>query len=424
MTGWRCGAITDRMSHETLDNIIIVGAGPAGLALARSLADAPVRITMLEYQPEGTIADPAPDGREIALTLRSERILRDLSVWPLIPQEEIHPLRGARVRDGGSSYAMAIDPTGQDSDYLGNLVPNHAIRRALYQSVSGQERLDLQTEQRVIAAAVTRDGVEVRLSSGETLRGAMVVAADSRFSAVRGMLGIGARIQKTGRTMICMRVRHPGDPLGGKALEWFDRGRTVALLPLGAGLTSFVLTLPDAKAAEFLTWPDACRQSYAKAILAGELGDIEAMEQPFAYPLTMTFSERFVRPRAALVGDAAVGMHPVTAHGFNFGLTGAWELGRVLHDGMPRYARLVRYAVERQMATLPLYEATRHLVGLYTDGTPLAGPVRKAVLRVGASKPVSGALAHLLSGNRGIRTPARPAGLPHLPRNPLSRSSG
>lgn len=424
MTGWRSGAITCRMSHETLDNIIIVGAGPAGLALARSLADAPVRITLLEYQSEESIVDPAPDGREIALTLRSQRILNDLGVWPLIPKEEIHPLRGARVRDGRSSFAMAIDPVGRDSDNLGNLVPNHAIRRALYQSVTGQARLDLRTEQRVIGAAVSSDGVEVRLASDETLHGAMVVAADSRFSAVRGMLGIGARIQKTGRTMICMRVRHPGDPLGAKALEWFDRGRTVALLPLGAGLTSFVLTLPDEKAADFLAWPEACRQSYAKAVLAGELGSIEAVEQPFAYPLTMTFSERFVRPRAALVGDAAVGMHPVTAHGFNFGLAGAWELGRVLHGGMPRYARLVRYAMERQMATLPLYEATRHLVGLYTDDTPFAGPVRKAILRVGASKPVSGALAHLLSGNRSARLPAKSAGLPRLPPDPLSRSNG
>ncbi|WP_198591818.1 FAD-dependent monooxygenase [Tsuneonella flava] len=412
------------MSHETLDNVIIVGAGPAGLALARSLADAPVRVTVLEYQPEATIADPRPDGREIALTLRSQGILSDLGVWPLIPQEEIHPLRGARVRDGGSSFAMAIDPTGQDGGQLGNLVPNHAIRRALYQSVSGQERLDLRTEQRVIGAAVTEGGAEVRLASGEILRGAMVVAADSRFSAVRGMLGIGARIHKTQRTMICMRVRHSGDPLGGKALEWFDRGRTVALLPLGPGLTSFVLTLPDAKAADFLAWPEACRESYARAILAGELGDIEAVEQPFAYPLTMTFSERFVRPRAALVGDAAVGMHPVTAHGFNFGLAGAWELGRVLRGGMPRYARLVRYAIERQMATLPLYEATRHLVGLYTDDTPFARPVRKAVLRLGASKPVSGALALLLSGNRRLGIPARSAGLPSLPPGPLSRSSG
>jgi 2-polyprenyl-6-methoxyphenol hydroxylase-like FAD-dependent oxidoreductase len=96
--------------------------------------------------------------------------------------------------------------------------------------------------------------------------------------------------------------------------------------------------------------------------------------------------------RFALIGDAAVGMHPVTAHGFNFGLRGAETLIREIGDAarsggdIGSASVLQRYAREHRSATYPLYTATNAIVGLYTDNSVPARIAREALL------PLSNAL--------------------------------
>jgi 2-polyprenyl-6-methoxyphenol hydroxylase-like FAD-dependent oxidoreductase len=97
-----------------------------------------------------------------------------------------------------------------------------------------------------------------------------------------------------------------------------------------------------------------------------------------------------VAERFALIGDAAVGMHPVTAHGFNFGLLGqdtlAHELRAALAAGQPFWSPSVlqRYERRHRLATRPLYLATQMLAGLYTDDRRPARLVRKLALGAGA----------------------------------------
>jgi 2-polyprenyl-6-methoxyphenol hydroxylase-like FAD-dependent oxidoreductase len=109
--------------------------------------------------------------------------------------------------------------------------------------------------------------------------------------------------------------------------------------------------------------------------------------------LVGTYADKFYANRYALMGDAAVGMHPVTAHGFNFGLRGAATLAREIkaaHDlGLDFGAMdvLRRYHDDHRKATLPMYLGTNTLVGLYTKTTPLAKLVRKSLLMVGQHFP-------------------------------------
>jgi len=137
-------------------------------------------------------------------------------------------------------------------------------------------------------------------------------------------------------------------------------------------------------------------------MLDGRWGEIELITRPHAYPLAMTFAERFSGPRCALVGDTAVGMHPVTAHGFNFGLLGAWRLGQLVGPAADPGAThwLTRYARQHRLATLPLYEATRQLVKLYSDDRLIARPIRAGVLRLGALPPIRRIMGRLLSEAR------------------------
>ncbi len=376
--------------------IIIAGAGPAGLSLARGLAQSRHQVILIEPQSQDALADPAADGREIALTLRSCAILRDMDVWQTIPPDEAYPLRQARVRNGGSPFALSIG--SERGDALGQLVSNHLIRRALFQSVSAQPNVSFRCGRKLANVIRSATGVTVELDNGEVLTGDLLVAADSRFSHTRSQLGIEAKVERFGHTMLVARIAHEA-PHHGAALEWFDNGRTIALLPLAEGVSSLVLTLPDDQARRLCAMDDARIENAFADYLRGELGAIGLMTRPHAYPLAMTFSRRFAATRAVLIGDTAVGMHPVTAHGFNFGLLGANRLAKALAQAEDPGAALLlrRWALRHRLATLPLYQATLQLVRLYTDDRRAAAPLRSTVLRIGAFPPISRMMGRLLS---------------------------
>ena len=81
-------------------DIVIIGAGPAGLCFARSLKGSGLRIALVERQEEAALIAPADDGREIAITHHSQRLLRELGLWARLREEEIGALRDAMVLDG------------------------------------------------------------------------------------------------------------------------------------------------------------------------------------------------------------------------------------------------------------------------------------------------------------------------------------
>ncbi|PKP92541.1 MAG: hypothetical protein CVT75_07585 [Alphaproteobacteria bacterium HGW-Alphaproteobacteria-14] len=386
------------------NRLIIVGAGPAGLSLARALRRSGAEITLVERQSRAALADPLPDGREIALTQASVRHLRDMGVWSLIPPDEVHPLREARVLDGGSPFTLAISSPKRRGADLGVLVSNHLIRRALFASVEAQDGITLLCGREVREARADSDGVSVTLDDGTRLEGDLLVAADSRFSSTRSALGMGAEMIPVGKSMLVCRVRHD-KPHAGIATEWFDYKRTVAMLPLAPGMSSLVLTLPHDQAQGLAALPLAELGPQFAALTRDRWGTMEAVGPVVAYPLTMTFAHRFCSPRAALIGDAAVGMHPVTAHGFNLGLAGAMRLARLLQGardiGETRLLR--RFALAHRAATRPLYLATLALVRLYTDDRPGAHALRKAMLHTGALAPVRHALGAMLADRKFAR---------------------
>ena len=114
---------------------------------------------------------------------------------------------------------------------------------------------------------------------------------------------------------------------------------------------------------------------------------------------------RFYAPRAALIGDAAVGMHPVTAHGFNLGLESADILGKLVSQAAQNgrdigaAALLERYNAKHQLNTRPLYHGTNAMVKLFTNEAAPAKLLRGLVLRVSNNlPPVKKLITHQLTG--------------------------
>ncbi|WP_226642967.1 5-demethoxyubiquinol-8 5-hydroxylase UbiM [Microbulbifer variabilis] len=383
-------------------DVAIVGAGPAGMALALMLAIRDCRVILLERQGEEKLSNPLDDGREIALTYKSVRLLQSLGAWQRLKSGEQSPLNSALVVDGNSPSYLDFNTRGRGP--LGFIVPNNAIRRVLYEAVCENGNIQLQTNSAVIGTRCEATRRLVQLESGQDIAAALLVAADSRFSEVRRMAGIGADMRDFGRVAVLGPVRTEREH-GGIARECFRYGSTLALLPMPDPYTcSAVVTISASCAEEIMGYDDEAFAAHVQTESTGALGAVEAFGRRYCYPLVAVYAHRFFAERFALVGDAAVGMHPVTAHGFNLGLAGANSLASQLHNVSRLYRSaglslaLSRYQVQRRLESHPIYTGTNRVVDLFTDDELPAKLMRKVILRIGEHfPPVRRAIVHQLS---------------------------
>ena len=378
-------------------DIVIVGAGPSGLCLARSLSGQGLTIVVIEQQSLDAISNPAFDGREIALTQSSASAMKDLGLWQLIEPQAISQLRDAKILDGRSQFEMLIPHQLSKYQELGWLISNHVIRKAAYDAT--QEANDLHHDitlipgRKVIKVKTNLPMAGVVLDDQTEISAKLVVAADNRFSTTRRMMGIAADMHDFGRNMLvcCMTHDAPHDHI---AWEWFDYGQTLALLPMnpdpetGRYRSSVVITVASDEAEKLMKLSSAEFSRNAKERFGNRLGEMGLVSTIHAYPLVSVYPKRLVGIRFATVGDAAVGMHPVTAHGFNFGLLGVQQLlkeilgahkvGKDIGD----QALLLRYERTHRLKTKPLFLMTRLITEIYTKESPPAKFLRKALLHI------------------------------------------
>ncbi len=369
-------------------DIIIIGAGPAGLSFARDMADTNLNILLIEKQKKAAIANPAYDGREIALTHLSHKIMNDLGIWNLIPDEHISMIKKAIVLNGNSPYALSFDHKETGEETLGFMISNNIIKKAAYDSVADFKNIQILNEKEVSKLGTNNEKGWIELSNGQRLEAPLIIAADSRFSATRRMMGIPTSMLDFGRTcIVCtMGAERPHEQT---AYECFHFDRTLAVLPLNNNQLSIVITLKSEESADLL---NMSKESFAADIqrrTEGRFGAMTLTSELFPYPLVATLAKKFYAQRFAVIGDAAIGMHPVTAHGFNLGLRGAHtltsEIKSTLQSGgdFAAQSTLERYSRKHHRSSAPLYHGTNALVRLYTKNTRTAKLARRTLLRLG-----------------------------------------
>lgn len=386
-------------SNIQYTDVIIVGAGPIGLSMARMLAGGELDVHIIEGQPQDKIANPDYDGREIAITHRTKEMMFDLDQWRHIEPENIHLLKRAEVYDGNSPFALGFDKPesvrGKPIETLGYLLSNHRIRKAAYDALSEElanpSYLTAHFGQRVQAVNTCDEYAEVSLTDStgnqQIIRGRLVLAADSRVSFMRKALGISADMHDFGRTVLVFRTEHSFSN-HETAHEGFYYGKTLAVLPLGEYQSSMVITVDNSQVPRIEAMSKAELASEMDNWLGGQLGDITVTSDIHSYPLLGVHADKFYGQRCALIGDAAVGMHPVTAHGYNLGMESVAILGKMLIQAAqkgediadPRL--LARYHRQHSTKTKAMYHGTNAIVKLYTDERPLARSIRRVGLRL------------------------------------------
>ena len=390
-------------------DVAVVGAGPAGLCFARALAGSGLSITVIDPAAAAELARPAFDGREIALTHASRRRLEALGIWPRLPEEEISALRDAWVFDGDSTEPMRISHRDGGAEQLGFLVPNHRIREAAYAAFASTGETSLLTGRRVLSVERGNGAHDLLLDDRSRIRARLVIAADSRFSSTRRAFGIAARQRDFGRSMLVCRMALEKDH-DHVAWEWFGRDQTLALLPLNGREASAVITLPHAEIERLSKLDDEAFNDEVSERYQHRLGHMRRVSERKLYPLVGVWPDRLVVPGFAAIGDAAVGMHPVTAHGFNLGLASVDALSRRMVSAC-RQGRdfgadglLQSYQREHRRTSAPLYLATGMVVGLYTSNSLPARWLRRAALRgAGRLPPFRRLIARTLTDRSAVR---------------------
>lgn len=366
-------------------DIVIIGGGPAGLSFACSMARTEARVLLIERGTLDNMQTPKPDGREVALTHLSLDILKKLGVWDLIDKSEVSLLKSAQVFDGDSPslFNVTCDKT---MEALGYLVPNYQIRRALYAKVCTAKNIEIRPESTVEDVIQTPDFAQVVLKNGDKISAKLVVAADSRFSNIRRKVGIPTLMQDFSKVMIVSKMRHEKSH-HNSALERFDYGQTLALLPMVGDTSSVVLTVKTDESRAILAMSEADFNQKMTRDFKGALGQMTQIGARHSYPLVAAHARTFIAPRFALIGDAAVGMHPVTAHGFNLGLRGQDILANLVADACDKNqdigAQFLLKTFEKKQIYLTrlMFFGTNGIVALFTNDAPALKPIRRFVLK-------------------------------------------
>ena len=369
-------------------DVVIVGAGPVGLSFARALTDTSLKIAIIDRQTSASLVNPPEDGREIALTHLSKKILTSFGIWQEIDQNEISLIKEAKVINGASPYSLHFNHQDTSENTLGHLIPNRLIRAAAYKVVKECKDIKIITNVGVDSFNIDANRTKVKLSNTEVIHSRLMIAADGRLSTARRTMGIPSEVKDFGKTVIVCKMEHE-KPHKNIAYECFHYGRTLAVLPMIGNYSSIVITISSDKADAIMNMDDQAFNQDIQSQFNSRLGSMMIAGDKYSYPLFASHASHFHANRFALIGDASVGMHPVTAHGFNLGLRGSKTLATVIKEAVSNKDDftsdeiLSKYNQKHQRSTRPLYYGTNLLVDLYNSEKLSAKVIRRLALRFG-----------------------------------------
>ena len=361
-------------------DLLIIGGGLNGPALALAAAEAGLRSIVIDALPADTRAEPDFDGRAYALALASVRLLANLGLWDrLAPNAQ--PMTGIRVSDGRVGEAevfLGLDFSSAEIEEgpMGHMVEDRYLRRALLDAMEAAPQVTHRPAARVTAQTVTASGVSVTLEDGSTLTGRLLVGADGRQSGTAARAGIRRTGWSYGQTALVCPIAHE-KPHEGTAHQLFLPPGPLAILPLTGNRSSIVWSERDAQAQAINALPDAEYLEVLRPRFGDFLGQITLAGPRYTYPLGLTLANAFVAERLALVGDAAHGMHPIAGQGLNAGLRDVAALAHVLSHAQRRgedvasAAVLARYQQWRRFDTATLATATDLFNRLFSNDNPL-----------------------------------------------------
>ncbi len=323
-------------------DLIIVGAGMVGSALALALQHSGLQILLLDGGPlslKPFAQDAAFEPRVSALSAASQRILERLGAWDGIAARRTSPYGEMQVWDGSGTGQVHFSAASVHAEVLGHIVENRVVQDGLLDALYEAD-LGLLPGARLEQLRRSGDDWLLTLSDGRELRAPLLIAADGANSAVRRLAGCATREWDYLHHAIVTSVRC-SKPHQQTAWQRFTDDGPLAFLPLAKAddaehWCSIVWSTTPAEATRLMALDDAafCRE-LGKAF-EWRLGEVLESDPRHSIPLRQRHAKRYVEPGLALIGDAAHTIHPLAGQGVNLGFLDAAVLAEVLLHALER----------------------------------------------------------------------------------------
>jgi 2-octaprenyl-6-methoxyphenol hydroxylase len=302
-------------------DIIVAGGGMTGSCLALALEPLGLRVAMVEAVARDNPSQPSFDDRSTALSRSSQRMFEAMGLWPGIVAAST-PIASIHVSDRGRFGFSHIDAVEQNVEALGYVVINRVLGQVLQDALSSRKGLEVRCPQRITAMKTLDDRVVVTVAGErdtQDLTCSLLVAADGAGSTVRDLIGIRSTRVDYGQRAVTGNLQ-PEKPMANRAFERFTSSGPLALLPVTEGRAAFVWCLSGSDADDAMQLSDGDFTRRLQIVFGYRLGTLGRVGRRASYPLELTRAARLTARRSVLIGNAANGLHPVAAQGFNLGL--------------------------------------------------------------------------------------------------------
>lgn len=311
-------------------DIVIVGGGMVGLALAAALKHSELRIAVIEGRVPSLELAELPDVRVSALSRSSEIMLRNLGAWQGITSRRAAPYSAMEVWERDSFARIEFSANQMTQPDLGHIVENRVIQLALLEQVQKQANVTLFMPAKCQSLAVGESEAWLTLDNGQSLTAKLIVGADGANSWVRQQQDIPLTHWDYGHSALVANVRTV-EPHQSTARQVFTPQGPLAFLPMSdPHMSSIVWSTEPNRAQRLLSLSELEFNKILTAEFDHRLGLCEVVGERAAFPLKMRYARDFALQRIALVGDAAHTIHPLAGQGVNLGLLDAASLAQEL----------------------------------------------------------------------------------------------
>lgn len=405
---------------ELQADIVIVGGGMVGATLACALGDSALKVILLEAG-SGQYALPA-QGYELrvsAITRASQRIFETLGVWPGIVARRISPYRDMHVWDATGNGVIHFDSAEIGESTLGHIIENNVITAALYERLSAFENVEVITNSQTAEITIDAENASLALINGNRIKTKLIIGADGSRSGIRQQFGISVRGWDYDHTAVVTYVK-TSESHQETAWQRFLPSGPLAFLPLPDNYSSIVWSTQAEQAQQLVSMPD---EDFCTAL--GEafdytLGEIEQTGPRASFPLRFFVANDYVKPRLALVGDAAHTIHPLAGQGVNLGLADVASLAEVLLTAVKESRDigslpvLRRYERWRKADSMSLFVAMDSLKRLFGTEHPAVKWLRNFGLSL--TDKLTPVKNHLVRSAMGLNEFGPEGNLPRLSR--------
>ncbi len=368
-------------------DIIIVGGGIVGAALACELGQADFKVVLLDNQ---SPIDPnlaANDLRTSSITYSCQQWLEKMKVWEKIPKKHIGAFRTMHVwEDESDSTSMNSSISFDSADLgiptLGYILPNALLNLALFERLN--EFINVTVIRSATAQALILNDKTVKIVlANQTYEASLVVGADGASSWVREQFYFSLKERPYNHTALMAKVRHSHSH-NECARQIFSGNNIIAFLPMADPYCSALVWSGDPEYVKYLkSLLNDDFNHVLKKTWGDSLGELHVDAVRVAFPLVERHTKNYVCDRVALIGDAAHTIHPLAGQGLNLGLWDAQSLAEVIidtrkkHRDYGRYENLRRFERARRWHNDVMLKTMSHYQWLFSQKNTAIAKIRQ-----------------------------------------------